>query len=377
MREDKKISLSRQGGKVASDIGALCRLRKIITNLARLVALAVCLICLSACSPYIYNQEITSFSSGINSTVSSYQAGQKLVAALVLQDQEADYVKARARLTLENGCLDPTASPTALPGCSVTPLPGAPSPLTERTTKELAAQAQVAKAAQTFDSLKTYAAALLAVINATDDTSLKQASQNLGTSVGTFSTAVAKVVPEAVLLDTMVSSATNLIDMGVTTYLEEQKFMTLQATVPDMDAPVTAAGKVMEDALLSIRQVQLAHMAEGLKTAKEPFETGDAGTLNEAEYKTRLAALLSQVTAFNQARASNPATTISAMLKAHKQLVTALLNHTGKSEAVMTAARNFATAAEQLRTSFAAGSSTAVTGEAKAVETQQAAASRK
>ena len=103
--------------------------REAIVTIVRPITMAICLVGISACSPYVYNQEITSFSNGINSTVSSYQTGQQTVASLVLQDQQADYVKARARLTLESGCLDSNALPPNLPECAVVPLSGGIPPL--------------------------------------------------------------------------------------------------------------------------------------------------------------------------------------------------------------------------------------------------------
>jgi hypothetical protein len=249
--------------------------------------------------------------------------------------------------------------------------------LTEQTKTDLASQVQVARAAQTFDALKMYAAALTAVTNATDDATLKQASQNLLAAAGTFSASVAKIAPEAALPNTVVTPATNLINLGVTAYLDRQRYAALRATVPAMDAPVAAAGNTMKDALLSIRQVQLAHMVDDLTIAIEPFETGAASKLNQSEYQAQLAALLSKVAAFNQARASDPSATVSAMIEAHKQLATALLNNAGQTQAVLTAALNFANAAGQLKTSVDAGSSSTETSTTKAPKSSGAGASAK
>ncbi len=317
--------------------------------------MTICLISLSACSPYVYNQEIMSFTSGVNSIVSSYQTGQQSLVTLVLQDQQADYVKARSKLTLAAGCLDSNALPPDLLGCAIVPLSEGFSPLSQVTQSYLKSQAQVARAAQIFDALQMYTAALTAVTNATDDATLKLASQNLGGAVGTFSDSIAKIAPGTTVSNTVINSATNLINLGVTAYLDTQRYAVLRATVPAMDAPVSVAGKTMKDALLSIRQVQLAHMVNDLTTTKEPFETGAASKLNQSEYQSQLVALQSKVAAFNQARASNPSATVSAMIEAHKQLATALLNDAGQTHVVLTATLNFASAAEELKASVDAG----------------------
>ncbi|MDR3632144.1 MAG: hypothetical protein P4L42_17630 [Desulfocapsaceae bacterium] len=316
---------------------------------------AICLGGISACSPYVYNQEISGFSTGVNATVASYQSGQQSLSGLVLQDKQADYVKAKTRLTLQEGCLDANALPPGLPECGVVPFSGDPSPFTQTTQNDLRLQAQVARAAQVFNALKIYAAALTAVTNAADDTSLKQASQDLGTAMGTFSTATAAVAPEAPQTAAVIDSATNLIGQGLSGYLDEQRYRALKASVPAMDVSVAAMGKTMTDALLSIRQMQLAHMADDMISLAEPFETGAAGKLSQAEYQDRLTALESKVAAFNQARAGDPRATISALVEAHRQLAAALTNDTGQAPVVLNASLNFAVAAEQLNASLAAG----------------------
>ncbi len=326
-----------------------CWQRDAVINIVRAATMTICIAGISACSPYVYNQEILTFGNGVNSAVSSYQTGQQSVATLVLQDQQADYVKANAKLTLEDGCLDSNALPPSLPGCSIVPLGADPSLLSKRTQSEVAAQAQVTRAAQIFDALKIYAAALTAVTNATDDATLNQASQSLLTAAGTFSTSVAKVVPEAALPNAVIPPATSLIKMGITSYLDRQRYAALRATVPAMNPFVATAGETMRNALLSIRQLQLGHMVYDLTIAKEPFETGAANKLNQPEYQAHLAALQSNVTAFNQARASDPSATVSAMIEAHKQLAAALENDTGQTQAVLTATVNFATAAGQIK----------------------------
>lgn len=351
--------------------------REAIVTIVRPITMAICLVGISACSPYVYNQEITSFSNGINSTVSSYQTGQQTVASLVLQDQQADYVKARARLTLESGCLDSNALPPNLPECAVVPFSGGIPPLTEQTKTDLASQVQVVRAAQTFSALKMYATALTAVTNATDDATLKQASQSLQSAVGTLLASVTKVAPEAKLSSAVASPASNLITLGITAYLDRQRYAVLRDTVPRMDGPVAATGITMRDALLAIRQMQLARMVDDLTAAIEPFETGPASKLSESEYKSQLAALLTKVAAFNQAPASDPSATVSAMIEAHKQLATALLNNAGQTQTVLTAALNFATAAGQLKTAVDAGSSSTATSTTKAPKASDAGAGKK
>ncbi len=325
-------------------------------DLIRSVTVAICVASVSGCSPYVYKQEIANFSSGVNATVSSYKTGQESVSTMILQAQQVDYANAKAKLTLGNGCLDTNSPPPNLEECALVPF-GSQSLLSNQTQAELRSQKQVARAGQSFEALKLYADALSALINADDNTSLNQASQNLTAAVGAFSAAVVKVAPGAALPNTGITPTANLFSLSVTAYLDKQRYAVLRATVPAMDVHVAAVSKTMTDALLSIRQVLLAHMVDDLTIAIEPFQTGVAGKLKQSEFTDQLAALQTKVTAFNQARASDPSATIDAMAKAHNQLAAALLNGTDQGLAVLAMAQNFATAAGQLKTSIIAGSS--------------------
>lgn len=321
------------------------------------IAVSTTLASLVACSPYVYNQEITNFSNGVNSIESSYQTGQQAIATLVLQDQQSDYVNNKAKLTLANGCLDSNALPPTLPECAIVPFSSSKVPLADQTQSDIASYAQLTRAGQTFDALKAYTAALTAVSNATDDATLDQASQSLQTAIGNFATEASKVAPKDASLNTAATIVKIPVNSIIITALDAKRYAALKATVPTVDPFIAASSKTLTDALLSIRQVQLAHMVDDMTDAAEPFESGDAGKLTQSGYQNQLAALQSKVAAFNQARLSNPSATISSMIEAHKQLATALQNNTGQSQAIATAVLNFATAAGQLKTAVDSSSS--------------------
>jgi hypothetical protein len=68
---------------------------------------------LAACSPYAYNQEITSFGGSVDTIASAHQVGEQAIATQIKQDQQAARVTARQRLNLLPGCdsIDPSGSP--------------------------------------------------------------------------------------------------------------------------------------------------------------------------------------------------------------------------------------------------------------------------
>src|ERR1700710_2837128 len=106
----------------------------------------------TACSPYVYNQEIANFSSGVTDIVTSYQAGTQGIDASAAQQRHAADAASRTRLALLPGCtqMDPSGMPPVLPACGLVPfgVTAAPPPT--------AAQQTLAKAAPAFDALKTY-----------------------------------------------------------------------------------------------------------------------------------------------------------------------------------------------------------------------------
>ncbi len=314
---------------------------------SKILALLLGAATLSACSPYVYNQEISGFNSGVDAIVSSYQTGQQTVDTIVAQNQQATYLAAQTPLHLVGGCFgDPATAKIKLPPCSIVPI--------KATTALPPTQDQTAieNASPTFNALKNYAAALVAVTNAADDTTLAQATQSLTTAAGGLTSAVGKLEPPVAPASTVVTQASTLIGVGITTYLDWRRYSALRATVPTADQYVAKLGETVEAALNDIRAVELQQASDDLSNAQASFLKITKGKPSQSEYQTLLTALQVKVAAFNQLSAANPAASVTAMLSAHKQLATALTNGTGQNLAVLAAVQKFAAAAAQLKTSI-------------------------
>jgi hypothetical protein len=312
--------------------------------------LSAVVVAVSGCSPYVYNQEITSFSNGVTAIVTSYQTGTQAIDASVVQQRLAADAAARTRLALLPGCtqMDPSGTPPALPDCALVPfgVTAAPPPT--------AVQQALAKAAPAFDALKTYAASLAAVTNAADDTTLKTASQSLTTAASGVSTAVAKLDPAAKTPGSLVAPIGGLLGQGITIYLDQRRYAVLKGTVPALDPAVQTLGATVNAALQDIRKQQLAQLEIGLLNASQPFEMTTVGTLGQSDYQTKLVDLDTKIAAFNLARSANPTTTVTAMVESHHQLSQALQTDAGQTTAVLTSAQTFAAAAQQLQTAITA-----------------------
>ena len=290
-----------------------------------LVIITGCL--LTACSPYVYKDEITNFSSGVTALNSSYQTGHEASDANALQQQQAGYAASRLRLRLLSGCLDSALIDPSTP-CLIVPANAtAPPPPTLR-------QKAIADAAPDFAALKSYADALAAVTNAADDTTLTQATQSLSTAVDSLQGATARLAPSTAAAGTIVTQATSFLGLAITTYLDFRRYAALRDKVPGADNAIQTISKTVRAALQAIKQVQLAALVDDLLVSQAPFLKPSIGGLSQAQYQTQLAAFQAKVTAFNQARAADPAAAVDAMVTAHKQLADALKNGSGQLQAV-------------------------------------------
>ena len=317
---------------------------------SRPLALLLGMIALSACSPYAYNQEIASFSTGVDAVVASYRTGQQAVGAIVLHQQQAADAAARTRLLLLPGCdqTDPSGSPPQLPDCAVVAFKGQAVPA------PTAVQQNLADAAPAFNALQEDATALAAVTASNDVTALNQAAQGLATAAGGMARTAAKLTPKAAPASSLVAPAGSLILQAVAIALDQRRLAALRKAVPAMDPTVQVLGRTLQGALADIRAQQLLLLGHELRSAAEPLEVPAVGKLSVADYQSKLAAVQAGIAAFNQARAADPAATVTAMVNAHHQLTLALQANAGQGMAVLTGVQTFATAAETLKTAIGA-----------------------
>lgn len=316
---------------------------------------------LTSCSPYVYNSEITSFSNGLNAVAASYDAGQATVANLVAQQQQQQEIAARTKLDLLSGCdaVDATGTPPKFPDCAVVKLGAAAPPAPTE------AQVALTNAAPAFTALKSYAAALAAVTNASDDASLTQAAQNLASSATGLTTAAAKIVPGASAENAAITAGGSVFGELATIYLDSRRLAVLRAEVPKVDNSVAVLGNTATAALLVVRAQQLLQMQKDMHAAAAPFQSDSVRSLKAADYQNDLSTLEAKVAAFNQTRAADPAAAVTAMVNAHHQLAQALASNAGQLQAVYTAAQNFYKAASQLQSALSASSSAPTSAKSK------------
>ncbi len=310
---------------------------------------------LSACSPYVYNPEITAFSTGVDAVVASFQAGRQSVDTMVVQQRQMAAITARARLLLLPGCdeIDPSGTPPTLPDCAVVPFDATSAPAPS------AAQKNLADAAPAFNALEAYAAALKSVTAAADEAALTQAVQSLATAADGMAGTAQKLAPAAGQAGSLVTPAGSLIGQAFTIYLDQRRFAALRSAVPAMDPAVRVLGQTVQAALIDIRTRQLLQVESDLRRDARPLETPAVSMLSTGDYQGKLDTLESRIAAFNQARAADPAATVAAMVSAHHDLAQALQAGSGQGIAVLTSMQTFVATAEQLKAATVVAAGTA------------------
>lgn len=113
----------------------------------------------------------------------------------------------------------------------------------------------------------------------------------------------------------LVVSGGSLVSQGLAFYLDQRRLAVLRGTVPKVDPDVQVLGRAIQAALLTIQLQQLRQLDRDLLCNSEPLEAATVGQLSEADYQSKCAALEYEMTAFNQARAADPAATVTAMVK--------------------------------------------------------------
>jgi hypothetical protein len=314
------------------------------------MTLLVVLPALGACSPYVYQNEINGFGTGVTAVVSSYTAGVQKVADNFAAEREAGWIASNSRLHILPGCmiLKPAGNPPALPPCGVVPIDEAALPPSPALLAKLQGDAPI------FKALGDYAAALQAITNASDNDSLTKAVQGANTALSGLANAVAKINPGAKAQAGIATAATGLLGEGINLYLNERRLTALRRIVPPLQPAIkTIAFYVGEE--LEVVEEQEAGAIQKRLVAEQIALNGPA-----AQRQTVLTQADADVAALNQLRASDPRKTAAALSTAHAALVAALNDPSRQIGPLIDAVSAFAAQAQQLQAAIASLPSTAV-----------------
>jgi hypothetical protein len=317
-------------------------------------ACVVITLLLSACSPYLYNDEVSNISSAIGSINAGWKNGQQAIiddhSATVIEyaawrgsavdlkgpcgrvpdnlPSDADVQRQVSHLQLSNGpceigvpALSP-AAPVAVPGTL------------ENINK-------------TMSAMSAYATALLAITNSADNDSLNKASANFVSAVGK----AADVAGSLGASKTDVAAAKAATTLGTdiaAAILNTERYRVLKKYVLVMDPLMPTLGGELGDALgqVQARRIESLEMHIALNVIQfDAIARKRAG----AEDQALLTTVQGHMASYDQLISSKPKEVANELVKTHHALADALREDRGQTAAVIDSAQTLANDADKLR----------------------------
>jgi hypothetical protein len=299
-------------------------------------AIAVALMLVASCSPYIYKTEINGFSAGVDELASAYSSGLKSTSSDRQEWQRWQWSSSRAKLALTEGCVPiASAGSDGGPPCTLHEVqkpPPAPSQI----------ERQAALATPIIKALRKYADALAAVTNAEDQQTLEAAQVQFRNSIEGL--AKQPNPPLAVSLGPVV----DVFSAAATAALNLRRYEILRDCVKAANEPVTQLGRAVGETLDAIRTARANELR--LMAVDLTLELGPA--FSRAEYLSRLNLIEGKVNSLEALRQSDPRQAAQDMVRAHDELARALQSDSRQAQAVGTSVQTFVDKAKAVREAF-------------------------
>lgn len=286
----------------------------------RYLALPV-LVCVSACSPYGFQQEVTAFGSGVDRLSGGFNAGYTNLAADRVAQTRLALTDARAKVAIAASCGVPVGDlPQSRLPCALYKAGGpAPSLMDVQKTR--------ADTQKVLTVLGDYAHALVAVTNASDRTAFDAAVGRLSGSVAGLAAVAGAAAPGA---GALAPAAVNLVGWVFGTALDQERFDTLKRGVNAAAGPVRSIATTLGIGLEAIddaRRMVLYEEARDLVARLGP-------SLGPAAYQQRLGQAEAMIGVLDGLRQADPAGAAASLAKAHDALVAAV-NDPRRNEAAL------------------------------------------
>lgn len=293
----------------------------------------------SACSPYIYKDEVGSFAKGVADLDAAYTQGTAAAAKVVRAADLERWSEARATLTLSPECAR-AATAAAAARCEVVEA----GTNAQRSPPRTALQA-IEQAKDTFTALDEYAQALKAVVDAGDRQALEKAQEQLKDAATTLGERAGK--PQAA------GAIVGLFNSITATVLDNRRFQVLRVTVTETDSAIEVLGRTAGTVLGRIRDVRVALATQEAGAIQTDLAADTAHRLSAADYASRTAALESAALELKELRSVDPGAAADAMIAAHHKLMSALHDPDPQLAAVFAVVRSFAKQAQAVRDALA------------------------
>ena len=324
----------------------------LLRNSAGWILIGAAALFFSGCSPYLYQDEIKTFRTGVEASVESLQTYLRKADAERQQHRIVNLKKAarekrigittacvRLQADLEASLADPLkyhASQQDLSKCQVLPIPTpAPGPAYPHFTA-------------LGQSLTHYSAALMAITNAADNDALVSAASSVTSKINGLIGQVNTAIP--VEIDTtLLSPVGAVLQQGLTIYLDHRRFNTLKAAVESAHPAIERVARLMAQAMVQMFLDDVGSRYEKLRMAASTRNTHtDIAFLQAWEQ-----AQMERDNMITLLR-NSPIVILRSMVASHKALMDSLNNPRDKDQlgAVIQNAKEFYGAANSLRESL-------------------------
>lgn|SRR5579859_77121 len=295
---------------------------------------------MTACSPYAFQQEVTSFSTSVDQLSDAVTSGYTNLASDRAAKNEFELTSTRAKVFVAASCGVPITKDNQ--PCELF-RSGLPEPTAMR------AQELAGRALEVVSVLKNYARALAAVTNSADRTAFDAAVMQLSGSVANLAQTANAAAPGA---GAIAPAAVKLAGWVVGTALDQARFDSLKRGVNFAAEPVrTIAGtlrKGLED-ISSARQTVLVAEADLMAKRLGP-------SLDDSSYQQQLTQAEATVSVLDALRYSDPAGTADSLKTAHDALVAAVNDPNRSYASLLKAVSDFSEKAAALKAAFSASS---------------------
>ncbi|MEL6780838.1 MAG: hypothetical protein AAFO51_00570 [Pseudomonadota bacterium] len=306
--------------------------------LGRPLGIVMVLVTCTACSPYVYQTEIKTFTDGMKAVSDAdAQGAANLAAARSAADHRAWTARTDDDITTA-GCA------VGLSGCRLTD--ATPTDFErELLTVRAEVDAERAKVVPTLKALNSYGRSLGAVTNAADSASLAAAQGDLNAALERLVTTAggAEAAPKVGVVASLFSGILRSV-------LEQQRYDTLKDGTAEAQGYLEILKKQLA-ANLTVLHVSLQNeLALQIRSAETSLEAAKSRKV----YAERLAILADLADRLAALQRADPAKLVTKMVDAHTGLRDALQTGKGQTVAVLQNIREFAELAGTFATAFKA-----------------------
>ena len=328
------------------------------------------IVVLSACSPYVYKEEVGKFQSGVEEAVKMLDSQKEYLVKIQTDTLKNDLKKEGfPELVVPDGCGEAIikmkniarkkpvdinayteARNSALKDCQVETEGGKSVEIKER--DQLIAQTQVAT------SLKNYANALAGIVDANDSEALAQSASNACSSTQGLFSAASTIKPDEDLSDEekaekteklkkekeAISAVCGLVTTIGTTFLDRKRLKVLKEVVNKSDEKVSLLAVFLADTTRRIDNIIFEENRDNVQdSAKESLDK------QGEEYFSVMESTLKHKETLEGLLKSASGEVFLSMAKAHHKLMEAVNDPKTQLDAAIKSIENFLTAAENAK----------------------------